>query len=89
MTRSRDEFVLELRAENIGASVHYAPLHAMPLYARGEPAFLPHTERLAERIVTLPISASMSLEDADEVAERVCELLGRSLKKIAENEVAA
>ena len=30
---SRDEFLIELRAMNIGASIHYAPLHMMPLYS--------------------------------------------------------
>jgi dTDP-4-amino-4,6-dideoxygalactose transaminase len=32
MALSREELLLRLRAENIGATVHYAPLHLMPLY---------------------------------------------------------
>src|SRR5262249_33849256 len=32
MTLSRDQFLLALRDRNIGASIHYKPLHGMPLY---------------------------------------------------------
>jgi perosamine synthetase len=66
---AREELLLDLRAKNIGASIHYAPLHLMPLYARTgkQPASLPGTERVAERIMTLPISSSMTLDDADDV----------------------
>jgi len=68
MTRGRDEIILALRARNIGASIHYAPLHVMPLYADGgEPPSLPVTERIARSILTLPISASMTTDDADDV----------------------
>ncbi len=61
--RSRNDILQGLRARNIGASVHYKPVHAMPLYASSE-AELPVTERAAERVLTLPISASMTLGDA-------------------------
>jgi dTDP-4-amino-4,6-dideoxygalactose transaminase len=68
MRRKRDEVVLALRKKQIGASIHYAPLHRMPLYGgRRKPARLPVTERVAERIMTLPISASIPLEDAEDV----------------------
>jgi dTDP-4-amino-4,6-dideoxygalactose transaminase len=74
MRMDRDDFVLEMRARNIGASIHYAPLHQMPLYgATG--LRLPVTEDLARRIVTLPISASMSVEDAGYVVDCIEELL--------------
>src|SRR5688500_8899297 len=53
MRRTRDDVLLELRARNIGASIHYAPLHTMPLYQSTEP--LPNAERIFEGIVTLPI----------------------------------
>jgi perosamine synthetase len=63
---SRNDFVLELHACNIGASIHYAPLHLMPLYG-AESIRLPETERICQRVLTLPISASMTLADADDV----------------------
>lgn len=65
---SRDEFVLLMRERNIGVAIHYAPLHKMPLYnQRYKQPTLPNVESLADRIVTLPISASMSPSDADDV----------------------
>lgn len=68
MRRNRDEVVLALRKKQIGASIHYSPLHRMPLYTgRRKSARLPVTERVAERIMTLPISASMTLDDAEDV----------------------
>ena len=72
---SRDQFLLGLRARNIGASVHSMPLHLMPLYDGCSPAALPATDWLHERILTLPISASMTVLDADEVVEHVADLL--------------
>jgi dTDP-4-amino-4,6-dideoxygalactose transaminase len=68
MRLARDAVLLAMRAKNIGASIHYAPLHLMPLYAGGTPPDpLPTTERVAARIMTLPISSSMTLDDADDV----------------------
>jgi dTDP-4-amino-4,6-dideoxygalactose transaminase len=72
----RDELILALRAQNIGASIHYAPLHLMSLYHQGKrPHSLPVTEELAKTLVTLPISASMTEEDAHYVIQSVKKLL--------------
>jgi perosamine synthetase len=76
LNRSRDEVLLELRARNIGAAIHYPPLHLMPLYCRGnEPPALPNTEALARSVLTLPISSSMALQDAEYVAKHVTTIL--------------
>jgi dTDP-4-amino-4,6-dideoxygalactose transaminase len=65
---TRDDVVIALRARQIGAAIHYAPLHTMPLYAGDQPPVsLPVTERVAREILTLPISASMTVEDASYV----------------------
>lgn len=65
MSMTRDEVVVALRAMNIGASIHYAPLHTMPLYRReGSAPHLPTTERVARSIMTLPIGAAMTIDDA-------------------------
>lgn len=64
--RSRNDILKGLRARNIGASVHYSPIHGMPLYTEWTTT-LPVTEHVAERILTLPISASMTLKDARDV----------------------
>ena len=63
---SRDEVLAALRQRNIGATIHYEPLHLMPLYRR-EGISLPHTERIAGSILTLPIGASITLDNAHEV----------------------
>jgi perosamine synthetase len=73
---SRDEVLLALRDRNIGASIHYPPLHTMPLYAQySEKSILQHTEYLSRRMLTLPISTTMSLEDAEYVIDNLLDIL--------------
>lgn len=75
MLMTRDELLIALRARNIGASIHYRPVHREALY--GTPAdSVPVTEWLADRIMTLPISASMTEADVDYVCKHLLELLG-------------
>jgi len=76
MSCGRDELLVTLRSKNIGATVHYSPLHLMPLYCgNAEAVHLPVTERVAKCIMTLPMSASMTLNDADYVIEQLHESL--------------
>lgn len=72
---TRDDVLVALRARNIGASLHYQPVHTMPLYAGSRPVSLPVTETLAAEILTLPISASMSVGEAQLVANGFREVL--------------
>jgi len=68
----RDKFVLRLRSMNIGASIHYAPLHLMPLYLTdSKHQFLPITEKISNLILTLPISASLTESEAYYIANSV------------------
>jgi perosamine synthetase len=71
----RDNLLLELRARNIGASIHYPPLHKMPLYATNNNVSLPCTEIICSHILTLPISAKMTMADASYVVEQLQDLL--------------
>jgi dTDP-4-amino-4,6-dideoxygalactose transaminase len=70
----RARFIEELRAENIGTSVHFIPVHHHPAYrglldaARGG---LPAVEREFERLVSLPLYPAMSDRDADDVISAV------------------
>lgn len=66
LTLSRDEVVLKMRNEGFGASIHYTPLHWMTYY-KGFATDLVETDRLAPRLLTLPIGAAMTIEDADRV----------------------
>jgi perosamine synthetase len=74
----RDAFVSALRAERIGANVHYAPTHLQPYYrarfghAQGE---LPITEDIASRLVTLPLFPAMSDHDLGDVVSAVRKLV--------------
>jgi perosamine synthetase len=80
MRISRNEFIQELRLKNIGASVHYAALHEMPLYrGRKRPPSLPVSEATSRAIVTLPISASMTVDDAKYVTRHFLELYRTAL----------
>jgi dTDP-4-amino-4,6-dideoxygalactose transaminase len=76
----RNALLLKLRERNIGASMHYAPLHAMPLYSHSS-GELPMTEMLAKQIMTLPISAKMTLDDVDYVMAHLEDLLGPKMIK--------
>lgn len=77
---SRNDILLTLRDRNIGAGIHYAPLHTMPLYEKMETKGLVHTEDVSQRLLTLPISGSMSLEDADDVLDAFTDILQKARK---------
>lgn len=70
----RDELLLGLRDSNIGASIHYCPLHRQPLYCKAGLTSLPVTERLSDQIMTLPISARMTLDDVEYVIHHLTKL---------------
>ena len=72
---TRDEFLLALRKRNIGASIHYMPLHRMSYYRRFSRGKLPVTEAIADRILTLPIGSCMTSADAKNVVAHCRELL--------------
>jgi perosamine synthetase len=73
----RDDLLLALRDSNIGASIHYRPLHRQPLYCKNGIASLPVTERLADQIMTLPISARMTIDDVEYVVHHLKKLTQR------------
>jgi dTDP-4-amino-4,6-dideoxygalactose transaminase len=67
----REAVLAALRAENIGATFHYVPLHDAP-HARatfGDLPALPATDRVSASLVRLPLFAAMSDRDLDDVAE--------------------
>ncbi len=70
----RTAFIRELHDLNIGASVHFIPLHLHPYYQRltgHQPDDFPAALRLYERIVSLPIYPSMNQQDVDDVVDAV------------------
>jgi len=70
----RDAFVEELRRRNIGASVHFIPLHLHPYYRdtyRYSPNDFPVAYREFLREVSLPIYSRMTDGDVDDVIAAV------------------
>lgn len=78
MKTNRNEILLELRARNIGASIHYTPLHTMPIYQPYARGSLPVTETLMAEIMTLPFGVSISDDDADNVLEQLLDCLQKA-----------
>jgi dTDP-4-amino-4,6-dideoxygalactose transaminase len=74
LTIDRARFIQELRAENIGTSVHFIPIHRHPHFRdslRLDAASFPVAERAYERAVTLPLFPRMSARDVDDVCDAV------------------
>ena len=65
-TRLREE----LAARGVQTSVHYPPVHRFSIYAAAAVG-LPVTEAYAARAVTLPLFATMTLAQQDEVVDAV------------------
>lgn len=72
---TRNELLYALRSRNIGASIHYQPLHTMPFYAPYSDRTLAVTNQLSDEILTLPISAKMTDEDVNYVTEHVFDVI--------------
>ena len=74
LTIDRGQFIEELRAENIGTSVHFLPLHFHPHFRDSlgyrEGAF-PVAEAAYRRAITLPLFVTMTDPDVDDVVAAV------------------
>jgi perosamine synthetase len=70
----RDQMLHALRAENIGASVHYMPVHLHPYY-RDQFGFVsgeyPVAEAAYERLISLPMFHGMKEQDVEDVIAAV------------------
>jgi dTDP-4-amino-4,6-dideoxygalactose transaminase len=73
----RQAVLAALRAENIGAAVHYVPVYWHPYYeARGYARGLcPRAEDAFERLLTLPLFPAMTEADVDDVIAAVRKVL--------------
>lgn len=75
---TRDELITKLREKNIGASVHFIPLHLHPYYAktygykRGD---YPFAEAVFESILSLPLYPKMDPSDIDYVIDSIKEFV--------------
>jgi perosamine synthetase len=74
----RGQFIDELKRRNIGASVHFCPLHMHPYYRDlygYSPQDFPVASAEYEREVSLPIYSKMADEDVDDVIAAVAEIV--------------
>ncbi|MBN1316034.1 MAG: DegT/DnrJ/EryC1/StrS aminotransferase family protein [Anaerolineales bacterium] len=70
----RSQFIIELKDRNIGASVHFIPLHMHPYYREKyglQPEDFPVARNEYKREISLPIYSRMSDQDAADVIEAV------------------
>lgn len=78
LTATRDQIVSALRAENIGAGVHYTSLHQEPFYRRllnlPDGAF-PVSEAIGANILSLPLTPFMTDRDAQDVIDAIYKVL--------------
>jgi len=73
----RDRFIDELRRRNIGASVHFIPLHLHPYYRETygyQPEDFPIATREFRREISLPIYSRMTDQDVDDVIAAVLDI---------------
>jgi dTDP-4-amino-4,6-dideoxygalactose transaminase len=74
----RDDFIERLAARNVGASVHYIPVHLHPYYRDRygyAPDAFPVTLDASRRLVSLPIYPRMSEADVEDVIAAVLDIV--------------
>ena len=74
LTCDRARFIQELRAENIGTSVHFIPIHHHPHFRtalRVAPGAFPVADDAYARAVSLPMFPGLDERDVDDVCEAV------------------
>jgi len=75
----RARFIAELRAENIGSSVHFIPIHFHPHFRETlgtREGQFPAAENAYRRAVSLPMFPTMSDRDVDDVCAAVRKIVG-------------
>jgi len=78
---SRAEFIEQLKAEGIGTSVHFIPLHRQPFYRDSfgfSPSDFPIADAAYERLISLPLYTRMTEQDVDDVIEALRRVIQRS-----------
>ncbi len=78
LSLNRSEFIEQLRSRNIGASVHFIPLHRHPFYREryGYSAEqFPVAEEIYQGLLSLPLYPKMTDEDANDVVAAVREIV--------------
>jgi dTDP-4-amino-4,6-dideoxygalactose transaminase len=78
LSLGRDQFIQELARRNIGASVHFIPIHLHPYY-RDKYGYVPESFPIAldnyQRMLSLPLHASLSDDDVADVVQAVLDIV--------------
>lgn len=77
---TRDQFMHELKQQNIGTGLHFRAVHEQKFYRETLPSQagrLPNTEWNSERILSLPLFPDMEIEDVDRVIEAMRRIFNR------------
>jgi len=76
--KKRDEVLAYLRANGVGASFHYIPLHSAPQGIKhgSDPEALPVTKSVSERLLRLPLFSDITAEEQDYVLLHFHKALG-------------
>jgi len=80
---SRAEFIMMMREQNIGTSVHFIPLHLHPFYREKyqyQRQDFPNAVAAYESLVSLPIYPAMTEGDAMDVVAVVRDIIRRNLR---------
>lgn len=77
---SRDEFIEELKAEGIGTSVHFIPIHLHPFYKNTfgfKKGDFPNAEWVYEREISLPLHTKLKISDIERVILKVKKIVNK------------
>lgn len=83
LTISRDQFIEELKARNVGVSVHFIALHTMSAYAKRfgyKPEDFPKAYTFSESEISLPMYSKLGAERAAYVAQAVLDVVAKYKK---------
>lgn len=83
LTISRDQFIEELKARNVGVSVHFIALHTMSAYTKRygyKPEDFPKAYAFSESEISLPMYSTLGREKAQYVADAVLDVVQKFKK---------
>lgn len=72
----RDDFIEELKANNIGASVHFIPLHLHTFYKDRQNNNFEVANKVFESILSIPMCSAMSDEEVNYVTATINKIIG-------------
>lgn len=78
----RNQFIIELKKQNIGSGIHFNAVHLQPFYQRlgFKRGSLPVTEYYSDRIISLPLFPAMQTKEVDLVCSTVKEIKRQNCK---------